>query len=101
VQTLTRTGDQRVRRNKVLAEIEGVDQRTGELDYSMAYTWNSETDRLSERRQQLLSEIRDELAAGANRSYRPNSRTESGSCAREYPRPTVSTTISAADCVDA
>ncbi|MFB1063116.1 type II/IV secretion system ATPase subunit [Natrinema sp. H-ect4] len=60
VQTLTRTGDQRVRRNKVLAEIEGVDQRTGELDYSMAYTWNSETDSFRSAGSKLLSEIRDE-----------------------------------------
>ena len=60
VQTLTRSGDQRVRRNKVLAEIEGIDQRTGELDYSTAYTWDGETDRFRNNGSQLLSEIRDE-----------------------------------------
>ncbi len=44
IQTLTRLEDGRVRRNKVLAEIEGIDQRTGELDYSPAYTWDGDTD---------------------------------------------------------
>ncbi|WP_254763644.1 type II/IV secretion system ATPase subunit [Natrinema marinum] len=60
VQTLTRSGDQRVRRNKVLAEIEGIDQRTGELDYSTAYTWESETDSFRSSSSHVLSEIRDE-----------------------------------------
>ncbi|WP_408958975.1 type II/IV secretion system ATPase subunit [Natrinema sp. 74] len=60
VQTLTRSGDQRVRRNKVLAEIEGIDQRTGELDYSTAYTWESETDSFRSSSSRVLSEIRDE-----------------------------------------
>ncbi|QLK25584.1 type II/IV secretion system ATPase subunit [Natrinema zhouii] len=60
VQTLTRSGDQRVRRNKVLAEIEGVDQRTGELDYSTAYEWDGETDSFQSTGSKLLSEIRDE-----------------------------------------
>src|SRR6056297_3245141 len=60
VQTLTRSDEQRVRRNKVLAEIEGVDQRTGELDYSTAYTWDGTTDRFRSEGSKLLSEIRDE-----------------------------------------
>ncbi|SEQ52238.1 type II/IV secretion system ATPase subunit [Natrinema salaciae] len=60
VQTLTRSDDQRVRRNKVLAEIEGVDQRTGELDYSTAYTWDSDTDSFQRSGSRVLSEIRDE-----------------------------------------
>ncbi|WP_226005853.1 type II/IV secretion system ATPase subunit [Natrinema salinisoli] len=60
IQTLTRSGDQRVRRNKVLAEIEGVDQRTGELDYSTAYTWDGETDSFRSSGSQVLTEIRDE-----------------------------------------
>ncbi len=60
VQTLTRSGDQRVRRNKVLAEIEGIDQRTGELDYSTAYTWESESDTFRSSSSHVLSEIRDE-----------------------------------------
>ena len=60
VQTLTRLDDGRVRRNKVLAEIEGVDQRTGDLDYSTAYTWDSETDRFRGSGSHVLEEIRDE-----------------------------------------
>ncbi|MBZ6494375.1 type II/IV secretion system ATPase subunit [Natrinema longum] len=60
VQTLTRSGDQRVRRNKVLAEIEGIDQRTGELDYSTAFTWESDTDTFRSTGSTVLSEIRDE-----------------------------------------
>ncbi|EMA39880.1 type II secretion system protein E [Halobiforma nitratireducens JCM 10879] len=60
VQTLTRLGDGRARRNKVIAEIEGIDQRTGELDYSTAYTWDSETDSVRSSGSHVLSEIRDE-----------------------------------------
>ncbi|TMT85974.1 type II secretion system protein [Haloterrigena sp. H1] len=60
VQTQTRVDGQRVRRNKVIAEIEGVDQRTGELDYSMAYTWEGQTDQFRDEGSKLLSEIRDE-----------------------------------------
>ncbi|WP_425495414.1 type II/IV secretion system ATPase subunit [Natrinema halophilum] len=60
IQTLTRSGDQRVRRNKVLAEIEGIDQRTGELDYSTAYTWESDTDSFRSNSSRVLSEIREE-----------------------------------------
>ncbi|RKD95661.1 type II/IV secretion system ATPase subunit [Halopiger aswanensis] len=60
VQTLTRLGEGRVRRNKVLAEIEGIDQRTGELDYSTAYTWDSEADAFRGTGSRVLEEIRDE-----------------------------------------
>ncbi|WP_246999814.1 type II/IV secretion system ATPase subunit [Halosolutus gelatinilyticus] len=60
VQTLTRLDDGRVRRNKVLAEIEGVDQRTGELDYSTAYTWDGETDSFRGSGSHVLEAIRDE-----------------------------------------
>ncbi|WP_235019657.1 type II/IV secretion system ATPase subunit [Natrialba sp. INN-245] len=60
IQTLTRLEDGRVRRNKVLAEIEGIDQRTGELDYSPAYTWDGDTDTFQSKGSQLLAEIRDE-----------------------------------------
>ena len=58
VQTLTRLGGERVRRNKGLAEIEGIDQRTGELDYSMAYTWDSDTDTFAHENSRVLEEIR-------------------------------------------
>jgi len=60
VQTLTRLESGRVRRNKVLAEIEGIDQRTGELDYSTAYTWDSEADAFRSEGSQLLTEIRND-----------------------------------------
>ncbi len=60
VQTLTRLNDGRVRRNKVLAEIEGIDQRTGELDYSTAYTWDSDTDEFRSSGSHVLETIREE-----------------------------------------
>ena len=60
VQTLTRLDGERVRRNKVLAEIEGIDQRTGELDYSTAYTWDSDDDAFRGSGSSVLEEIRDE-----------------------------------------
>ena len=60
VQVLGRTDEKRVRRAKTIAEIEGIDQRTGELDYSNTYNWNSTTDTFSERNSELLEEIREE-----------------------------------------
>ncbi|WP_312909023.1 type II/IV secretion system ATPase subunit [Natronosalvus caseinilyticus] len=60
VQTLTRLGGERVRRNKVLAEIEGVDQRTGELDYSTAYSWDGETDTFTAETSHVVAEIQHE-----------------------------------------
>jgi flagellar protein FlaI len=58
VQVLARSGDERVRRADVLAEIEGIDQRTGELDYSNTYTWDATADTFSENNSELLAEIR-------------------------------------------
>ncbi|UWG48209.1 ATPase involved in archaellum/pili biosynthesis [Halanaeroarchaeum sp. HSR-CO] len=60
VQTLTYVGDERVRRNQVIAEIEGIDQRTGDLDYSTAFEWNPESDTFSQFDSIVLEEIRDE-----------------------------------------
>ena len=60
VQVLTRSGSQRVRRAKTLAEIEGIDQRTGELDYSNTYSWESQDDTFREQGSELLDEIRNE-----------------------------------------
>ncbi len=60
VQTLTRMDDERVRRNRLVAEIEGVDQRTGELDYSTAYTWDGEGDTHRSSNSHVLEEIREE-----------------------------------------
>ncbi|MEF8813883.1 MAG: type II/IV secretion system ATPase subunit [Halovenus sp.] len=60
VQVLGRSGGERVRRTKTVAEIEGIDQRTGELDYSTTYEWDSNGDTFAERNSALLEEIRDE-----------------------------------------
>ena len=60
VQTLARFGDERVRRAETIAEIEGIDQRTGELDYTGAYKWDSATDSFSEGTKTLTEEIREE-----------------------------------------
>jgi flagellar protein FlaI len=60
VQVLGRSGEERVRRAKTIAEIEGIDQRTGELDYSNTYSWNSTGDTFSENNSELLEEIREE-----------------------------------------
>ncbi|MFC6717425.1 type II/IV secretion system ATPase subunit [Natrialbaceae archaeon GCM10025810] len=60
VQTLTRLDDGRVRRNKVIAEIEGIDGRTGELDYSTTYAWNGDDDTFEGRGSRVLEEIREE-----------------------------------------
>ncbi|WP_247731358.1 type II/IV secretion system ATPase subunit [Halovivax limisalsi] len=60
IQKLTRLEDgERVRRNAVLAEIEGIDQRTGELDYSTAFTWDGDSDTFEESGSTLLGEIRE------------------------------------------
>ncbi|GGL59114.1 type II/IV secretion system ATPase subunit [Halocalculus aciditolerans] len=60
VQTLTYVGDDRVRRNRVIAEIEGIDQRTGDLDYSTAFEWNPVDDSFEQYDSQVLSDIQDE-----------------------------------------
>jgi flagellar protein FlaI len=60
VQTLARFGGERVRRADAIAEIEGIDQRTGELDYTNAYDWRSDDDSFREGNKTLLDEIRQE-----------------------------------------
>jgi flagellar protein FlaI len=60
VQVLARRGDERVRRAGTVAEIEGIDQRTGELDYSNAYEWRTADDSFREGNRNLLDEIREE-----------------------------------------
>jgi flagellar protein FlaI len=60
VQTLTRFEGERVRRNKTVAEIEGIDQRTGELDYSNAFSWNADDDSFSRKDSEVLDDIRDD-----------------------------------------
>ncbi|WP_135826924.1 type II/IV secretion system ATPase subunit [Halorussus ruber] len=60
VQTLTYVGDERVRRNRVLAEIEGIDQRTGDLDYSTTFSWQANEDTFRRNDSNVLDEIQDE-----------------------------------------
>jgi flagellar protein FlaI len=60
VQTLTYVGDSRARRNRVVAEIEGVDQRTGDLDYSQAFSWNSDADTFSRSDSTVLDQIQED-----------------------------------------
>ena len=60
VQVLGRSGGERVRRAKTLAEIEGIDQRTGELDYSNTYDWDATNDSFTQSQSDLLEEIRRE-----------------------------------------
>lgn len=57
VQTLTRFDGERVRRNKTIAEIRGISQRTGELDYSPSFSWKSEDDTFQSRGSSVLSDI--------------------------------------------
>jgi flagellar protein FlaI len=60
VQTLTRFEGERVRRSKAVGEIGGIDQRTGELDYSTAFSWNATEDTFERSDSQLLDEIQTE-----------------------------------------
>jgi flagellar protein FlaI len=60
VQVLTTVGDERGRRARTIAEIEGIDQRTGELDYSEAFDWNPERDQFREGSQSVLDGIRED-----------------------------------------
>jgi flagellar protein FlaI len=60
VQVLTRSDGERVRRARTIAEIEGIDQRTGELDYSNTYSWDGTADTFSRNNSELLTEIREE-----------------------------------------
>ena len=60
VQTLTRLDDERVRRTQTIAEIEGIDQRTGDLDYSMAFEWDGRDDSFRSQGSSVLDEIRDD-----------------------------------------
>jgi len=70
VQTLTYVGDERVRRNRVIAEIEGIDQRTGDLDYSTAFEWEPGTDRFVQQDSAVLDEIRDDRGWGRSELLR-------------------------------
>ncbi|MFC4449773.1 type II/IV secretion system ATPase subunit [Halorussus aquaticus] len=60
VQTLTYVGDERVRRNRVIAEIDGINQRTGDLDYSTAFSWDANEDAFRRNDSNVLDEIQNE-----------------------------------------
>jgi len=60
VQVLTKSGGERVRRARVISEIEGIDQRTGELDYSNTYLWDSTRDSFRENNSSVLEDIRED-----------------------------------------
>jgi flagellar protein FlaI len=60
VQRLTRLDGERVRRSAAISEIGGVDQRTGELDYSNSFTWDADTDTFERYDSSLLDEIQDD-----------------------------------------
>ena len=60
VQTLTRVDGERVRRSQAIGEIGDIDQRTGELDYSRAFTWDAESDTFEHSDASLLDEIQRE-----------------------------------------
>ncbi|SDZ76869.1 flagellar protein FlaI [Haloplanus vescus] len=60
VQRLTRLDGERVRRTNAISEIGGIDQRTGELDYSNAFTWDADNDTFQRQDSALLDEIQDD-----------------------------------------
>ena len=60
IQVLTRKGEERVRRAKTVGEIGGIDQRTGELDYSAAFKWEPDSDTVRRQDSSLLEEIQDD-----------------------------------------
>ncbi len=60
IQTQARFEGKRVRRADTIAEIEGIDQRTGELDYTGAYRWQSASDEFQEGTARLMQQIGDE-----------------------------------------
>ena len=66
IQTQARIDEQRVRRSRVIGEIRGIDQRTGELDYASAFNWNANTDTFQSNDSELLSEIQDERGWSRN-----------------------------------
>jgi flagellar protein FlaI len=60
VQTQVRQDGERVRRARAINEIRGIDNRTGELDYTTSFTWDSDTDAFTETDSNVLGEIADE-----------------------------------------
>ncbi|MFW5918374.1 MAG: type II/IV secretion system ATPase subunit [Haloferacaceae archaeon] len=70
VQTLTRFEGERVRRSKAIGEIGGIDQRTGELDYSTTFSWDAQRDTFDRSDSQLLDEIQTERGWSRSRLLR-------------------------------
>ena len=60
VQTQRRHAGQRVRRAEVIAELRGVDDRTGDLDYAETVSWHPESDSFSRTHSEVLESIRAE-----------------------------------------
>lgn len=61
IQLLTRRGEERVRRNRQLAEINEIDNRTGELSYSEKFEWRPESDEFTHMlgTSEVLDDIRE------------------------------------------
>jgi flagellar protein FlaI len=70
VQTLTYVGERRVRRNRTVAEIEGIDQRTGDLDYSTAFRWQASEDQFTRGDSAVLDEIQEDRGWSRSRLLR-------------------------------
>jgi flagellar protein FlaI len=62
VQTISHSDGERVRRTRELAEIVGIDQRTGDLDYQSVFTWDPAEDEFSSSigQSRILAEIKEE-----------------------------------------
>ena len=60
VQTQRRLAGQRVRRAERIAEIRGIDDRTGDLDYTNPVAWQPHTDSFSRSHSEVLDSIRAE-----------------------------------------
>jgi flagellar protein FlaI len=62
IQTISHSGGERVRRTRELAEIVGIDQRTGDLDYQSVFTWDPAEDEFSSSvgQSRVLAEIKEE-----------------------------------------
>ncbi|TQQ82476.1 type II secretion system protein [Halonotius roseus] len=60
VQTQRRLGGQRVRRVERIAEIRGIDDRTGDLDYANPVAWQPQADSFTRSHSEVLDSIRAE-----------------------------------------
>jgi flagellar protein FlaI len=60
IQRLAQVDGQRVRRIETVAELDGIDQRSGDLAYSRAFTWDNTADSFHNMGSTLLESIRAE-----------------------------------------